>query len=73
MSLARAGVVVGHLKVSGGQLITCPFVLTAAAASPPAAAAAALPSAATSPPLDALDPIVCECARLLERIKKEKN
>lgn len=56
------------------QLITCPLVLTAAAASPAAAAAAAaLPSAATSPPLDALDPIVFERARLLKQIKKEKT
>lgn len=58
------------VKGNGRRLITCPLVLTAAAS---AAAAAALPSAATSPPLDALDPIVFECARLLKQIKKEKT
>lgn len=59
-----------QLKGTEVRLITCPLVLTAAAAS---AAAAAFPSAATSPPLDALEPIVFECARLLKQIKKEKT
>lgn len=59
------------VKANGGRLITCPLVLTAAASA--AAAAAAFPSAATSPPLDALDPIVFERARLLKQIKKEKT
>lgn len=58
------------VKGTGRRLITCPLVLTAAAAS---AAAAAFPSAATSPPLDALDPIVFERARLLKQIKKGKT
>lgn len=58
-------------KSSGGRRVsvfTCPLVLTAAAS---AAAGAALPSAATSPPLDALDPIVFERVSL-EQLKKEK-
>lgn len=59
------------VKGNGGRLITCPLVLTAAASA--AAAAAALPSAATSPPLDALDPIVFEVCASPEANQKRKN